>query len=689
MSKAFQTWWGPENAKSWGGGGGTVQSPHRGEPSILSSFLVSRVSNTQVRPMASPTCPPPAMPSPYRGLSLDEPPPPVCVAAPLPPSLPSPPPPPPFPPSPSSHFSPSPRATTRHQIRLQVPNGKYVRAGGVYTGINAKFPTLDLTPKADRTTIFTIVSAGADTINLLAYDGKYVSASGNKGDQLLRWATSPSEWEAFVVFEAMMVPAIRGANVGGWLVYERWMNPGLYSTPRKWKDGTMFRLQSMTTKKYVTAKNYGGSTIICKDSTPGYDGIFFLRTNGAKYQVRVQGTQYWALSGSSVVAGSPNPTKKYSDFSFQFKDSSLSLVRVVAANGKMLRATASGDLVADGTSTSWSGDTAFAVTITGTRDDEWQLSASLGPSKVTPYMSSFRTAFLTEADFRYMRRQGLNAARIPIPYWVMQDPKPEYPWAAGTRERLDWAFTMGRKYGIRIWLSLHVLPGTQSGTYGSRDSLTLWPLAANYQKSLQLVEWLGKRYGGKSEFLGIGLVNEPAAPWAYGVQSGVSLPLLKKYYSAGYKALRKGAKCAFMSMEGRIGSNIWEVHWHLYDNIHTNVILESHLYNVFNPELVNNKKMTAAQEVEYTRTTMPAKLRDYQQFGRPVLVGEFSNAMAHPDDSYQAAFSKAQLQAFATAQAGWFFWSLKHNISLGYEHWSFVKSREKGWLPQKSPGVWW
>ncbi|CAI6008460.1 unnamed protein product [Closterium sp. NIES-65] len=120
-----------------------------------------------------------------------------------------------------------------------------------------------------------------------------------------------------------------------------------------------------------------------------------------------------------------------------------------------------------------------------------------------------------------------------------------------------------------------------------------------------------------------------------------------------------------MSMEGRIGSNIWEVHWHLYDNIHTNVILESHLYNVFNPELVNNKKMTAAQEVEYTHTTMPAKLRDYQQFGRPVLVGEFSNAMAHPDDSYQAAFGKAQLQAFATAQAGWFFWLLKHNISLG------------------------
>ncbi|CAI5513396.1 unnamed protein product [Closterium sp. Naga37s-1] len=83
------------------------------------------------------------------------------------------------------------------------------------------------------------------------------------------------------------------------------------------------------------------------------------------------------------------------------------------------------------------------------------------------------------------------------------------------------------------------------------------------------------------------------------------------------------------------------------------------------PPLVNNKKMTAAQEVEYTRTTMPAKLRDYQQFGRPVLVGEFSNAMAHPDDSYQAAFGKVQLQAFATAQAGWFFWSLKHNISLG------------------------
>ncbi|GJP53850.1 hypothetical protein CLOM_g12975 [Closterium sp. NIES-68] len=548
---------------------------------------------------------------------------------------------------------------------------------------------MDLSAKADKTTIFTVVKVGADRINLLAYDGKYVSASGNKGDQLLRWATTPSEWEAFVVFEAMMVPAIRGANIGGWLVFERWMNPGLYNNPPRWKDGTMFRLKSATTSKYVTAKNYGGTTIICKDATQGYDGIFFLRTNGArKYQVRVQGTQFWALSGSSVVAGSPNPTKKLSDFLFQFKDSTLTLVRIVAPNGKLLRATAAGDLVADGTSKSWSGDTAFIVTITGTRDDEWQLSASLG-SRATSYISSYRAAYLTEADFAYMRRQGLNAARIPIPYWVMQDPKPEYPWAAGTRERLDWAFAMGKKYGIRIWLSLHVLPGTQSGTYGSRDSLTLWPQRANYQKSLQLVEWLGKRYGGKSEFLGIGLVNEPAAPWVYGIQSGVTLPFLKRYYTAGYAALRKGAKCAFMSMEGRIGSNIWEMHWHLYDNVHTNVILESHFYNVFNPELVNNKGMTAAQEVQYTSTTMPAKIKDYQQFGRPLLVGEFSNAMAHPDDNYQAAFGKAQLQAFGTAQAGWFFWSLKHNISLGWEHWSFVKSREKGWLPQKSAGVWW
>lgn len=42
-------------------------------------------------------------------------------------------------------------------------------------------------------------------------------------------------------------------------------------------------------------------------------------------------------------------------------------------------------------------------------------------------------------------------------------------------------------------------------------------------------------------------------------------------------------------------------------------------------------------------------------------MGEFSNAMAagNVETGPQTAFSTQQLQTFATAQAGWFFWSYK------------------------------
>ena len=51
------------------------------------------------------------------------------------------------------------------------------------------------------------------------------------------------------------------------------------------------------------------------------------------------------------------------------------------------------------------------------------------------------------------------------------------------------------------------------------------------------------------------------------------------------------------------------------------------------------------------------------QYGRPLLVGEWCNAMHSYDASLTPAFGKAQLQSFSNASLGWFFWSLKHNIS--------------------------
>ena len=45
--------------------------------------------------------------------------------------------------------------------------------------------------------------------------------------------------------------------------------------------------------------------------------------------------------------------------------------------------------------------------------------------------------------------QGLNSVRLPIPYWLTQTDKPDFPFPSGGHVFLDWAFKMaGQTFGV-------------------------------------------------------------------------------------------------------------------------------------------------------------------------------------------------------------------------------------------------
>eukprot|EP00475_Leptophrys_vorax_P028437 TRINITY_DN41111_c0_g3_i1.p1 TRINITY_DN41111_c0_g3~~TRINITY_DN41111_c0_g3_i1.p1 ORF type:complete len:306 (-),score=12.74 TRINITY_DN41111_c0_g3_i1:7-858(-) len=283
-----------------------------------------------------------------------------------------------------------------------------------------------------------------------------------------------------------------------------------------------------------------------------------------------------------------------------------------------------------------------------------------------------------------MKAQKINAVRIPIGYWVMETPTPDFPFPSGALAALDWAFQMGVKYGVRVWLSPHAVFGTNSGYLGGRSGLCEFSAHNNTMRTLDLVEFLVKRYVKNAAFLGLGLMNEPLAPGMYGRATAISVELLSWYYQQAYAIVRKYSPCLFISIEGRVGSSIWEVHWLFYGSGSTNVILEQHMYNVF----YGWDGLTPAQEVDQTLTGRTAEIKGLQTYGFQLLVGEWCLAMRNPDAAYTAKFGLNQLKAFSNAKAGWFFWSYKHNIS-GWDHWSFRKATADGWLPKKPDGTWW
>lgn len=582
-------------------------------------------------------------------------------------------------------------------VQFKTPSNTYVRASRTLKfGSNYLMDTT--TDGSDPYTVFTIeFQTGSPFIAIRAADNLFIS---NDGNRLMRWATTVSDWELWAAWEVMRVPAIRGVNLGGWLVFEQWMNPkGPTFSPNP-LDGTAFRFKSVK-GKYITAPGGGGSNLKTNENSESVNQIFHIRTTHGPtapyiWNIMVQNFQWWQiLPGSNNVWATTTAKDPPTDGSANFEclwDNKGKFAVIRAPNGKFLRATSDGGLVADfegniADPSIWNSAASFETIWISWINTDWQLARSAG-KRARTVLDSMRQQFIVEADWKYMQEQKINAVRVPVGYWIFDKLNVGSVIPAGTLSFLDWAFSMGAKYNVRIWFSVHAAPGSQGGSNG-RDGMVKWGAFDTVNQTLSLVNFLASRYATNPMWLGMGLLNEPVVPGFNGVK-GVEKETLLDYYTRAYDVVRYYSPCAYISMEGRVWSSPWEVHWLMWDVWHTNLMMETHIYDVF--DTVTFAKMTPQQEVQYVQKTRASQIRDLQYYGRALLVGEWSNAMAkfppQSDTETVKNFARAQLQAFAASKSGWFFWSFRIN-NTGTEHWDWHKSKAKGWLPQKADGNWW
>ncbi|KAF8195623.1 glycoside hydrolase family 5 protein [Mycena galopus ATCC 62051] len=98
--------------------------------------------------------------------------------------------------------------------------------------------------------------------------------------------------------------------------------------------------------------------------------------------------------------------------------------------------------------------------------DEWTLSIAMANDTARGGIGQLEThydTFITEEDIAEMAGAGLNWLRIPIGFWAIET-WPGEPFLAKTSwtyfvRVLGWA----RKYGLRVLLDLHAVPGSQNG----------------------------------------------------------------------------------------------------------------------------------------------------------------------------------------------------------------------------------
>eukprot|EP00271_Cylindrocystis_brebissonii_P018330 TRINITY_DN512_c0_g1_i1.p1 TRINITY_DN512_c0_g1~~TRINITY_DN512_c0_g1_i1.p1 ORF type:complete len:1246 (+),score=218.65 TRINITY_DN512_c0_g1_i1:278-4015(+) len=549
----------------------------------------------------------------------------------------------------------------------------------------------------EPSTIFMVdtVKASAHQIRLIAYDGKYLAT---KPDGEFYRTANPSLAEVFDVREVMAVPSIRGVSLSNWLLVEEWIEPALFIRIPLFTDGLALQIQSVATANWVSSGGGGGVPITCASASPepAY-GTFFLRTLGNNtYQLRTH--DHWYLSaenggGGALYADVAQPgSLGYENFVFVFNPADPTEFLIKTAKGYYvgvgtdgaLEATtlAAGVKTGSGRST-WNGPLAFGYNEISAVRGEWQLSNYLGPSAAAEALGEHRKTWVTEADFAYLAELNINAVRIPIGYWLTQEDKPDAPFVPGGAALLDEAFAWGEKYGISIYVTLNGVPGSQNGreSSGSRDGIADWASdATNIDRTLGAVEWVVERYASSTAFFGIGLLNEP-------VSIAVNLDVLKQFYIDGYNVVRNHSHCAYVGMQPRVDGDPYELDVFFTRQPFTNVVVDMHFFNVFNPDL---QSMSFDETMTFVNTTRAEEIAEIQHSGVKVLVGQWSlelpgNSTA-TDLQYQD-FADVQLETYAGATAGWFFFSYKMG-RLQWPQWSFQLGIENNWLAQVEGGGW-
>lgn len=172
---------------------------------------------------------------------------------------------------------------------------------------------------------------------------------------------------------------------------------------------------------------------------------------------------------------------------------------------------------------------------------------------------------------------------------------------------------------MKVIVDLHAAEGSQNGNdhSSSRDGSQEWGKSdTSIQNTVDVIEFLTKRYASSPSLFAMELLNEPVAP-------GVTLDMLKKFYQAGYNAVRRHSSTAYVILSQRLelGPQDDRELFPLASGFQKSVI-DVHYYNLFWPEVFD--KMTVEQNIEFIHINRSAQLSAITTSNGPlVFIGNF------------------------------------------------------------------
>lgn len=348
---------------------------------------------------------------------------------------------------------------------------------------------------------------------------------------------------------------------------------------------------------------------------------------------------------------------------------------------------------------------------TGAEDETW-LNRKMSGQALADKMKEHRDTWITEKDFAYMESKGINAVRLPVPYFVFGD----YPPYIGCIEYVDKAMAWAQMHHIKVLIDLHTTPGSQNGyDNGGLTGVCKWCRDKEGVKyCLKVLTRLARRYGHHEALFGIEVVNEPISWIVYVTapstgkavdkeeakgSSYVPMSFLRKFYKAAYTHMRKymPEDKAIVFHDGfRLRS--WDKFFK--ENNFKNVYLDTHIY-IFAME--NFVPIRAPWVYRIYMQIDKMRIRKTQRY-IPVIVGEWCISTHYAnftpkgklsDEEYVTkrknryrAIAKIELDAWEET-AGWFYWNYKQEPDPDdakemkwKEAWDLSRCLNYGWMPE-------
>jgi glucan 1,3-beta-glucosidase len=357
--------------------------------------------------------------------------------------------------------------------------------------------------------------------------------------------------------------------------------------------------------------------------------------------------------------------------------------------------------------------------------DEATLCEHLGPEEAAKTLENHYATFMTEQDFKDIVDAGLDHLRIPFSYWAVEMYDRD-PYVLRTSWRyllraLEWA----RKYGLRVKLDLHAVPGSQNGwNHSGRQGAIAWLNGTNgdtnAKRSLDVHDKLSKFFAQpryKNVLAFYGLVNEPAKV--------LDQARVISWTEDAFDVVKaNGLVTPQVFSEGIQGLPSWKGKLQGHGN---SLVLDAHQYMIFGGVL----KSGHTDKIKFACDSFTKASRDSVNtatgFG-PTMIGEWSQAdtdcvqhlngvnagsrwegtfgeatgtpwcptqdeqcsceLANADPSEYTDEYKLFLKTFAIAQMdafeaswGWFYWTWKTESAA---QWSYKHGLDHGYMPAKA-----